>query len=169
MNELLKLLSSLLSSTKKTSTQPKRVERVDLIKKHEALRLEAYLPTPHDVWTIGYGHTKNVHEGMHITDQEAERLLRWDIEWVEDTLNEVVKVPLTQKQYDALASLVFNIGAGAFRKSTVLRRLNNKDYEGAADAFLMWNKQRQNGKLKVLRGLTKRRTEEMELFLDGTS
>lgn len=159
-----------VSSTKaveevsKTATKLKNVE---LIKRHEGLRLTAYLPTPNDKWTIGYGHTSTAKKGMTITEQEAEKLLLSDLAWVEDCIKRLVKVPLTQNQYDALGSLIFNIGEGNFSKSTVLKRLNSEDYKGAADAFLMWNKQRNKttGKMDVLNGLTKRREEERKLFL----
>lgn len=143
-----------------------RIKNVDAIKEHEALRLTAYLPTKDDVWTIGYGHTKTARQGMVITEAQAEQLLRGDLAWVEDVIDRLVKVPLTQNQHDAVGSLIFNIGEGNFSKSTVLRKLNTGDYRGAADAFLMWNKQRdkQTGKMNVLRGLTKRRQQERDLF-----
>lgn len=155
----------------RTSPKPRRVRRIDLIKKHEGLRLKAYMPTANDVWTIGYGHTKTARAGMVITEAKAEKLLREDIAWVRAAIAKYVKVPVSQDQYDALASLIFNIGAGAFSHSTVLRKLNASDMEGAADAFLMWNKQRnrKTGKLEVLRGLTRRRKEERLLFLKGTA
>ncbi len=144
-----------------------RLKNVDIIKRHEGLRLQAYLPTPNDKWTIGYGHTKTAQKGMVITEARAEELLKQDLAWVEDCIKRLVKVPLTQNQYDALASLIFNIGEGNFSKSTVLRKLNEKDYEGAASAFTMWNKQRNKstGEMDVLKGLTKRREEERKLFL----
>lgn len=132
-----------------------------LIKKWEELRLEAYLPTPNDVWTIGWGHTKTAKRGMKITRQEAQRLFDSDVQWAEDAVNNLVKVPLTQNQFDALVSFVFNIGETKFRKSTMLRKLNAGDYEGAAAEFPRWNKQ----KGEVLRGLVRRRAEEMEYFL----
>lgn len=143
-----------------------RIRNVDAIKKHEALRLTAYLPTKDDVWTIGYGHTKTARRGMVITEAQAEELLRQDLAWVEDVIDRFVKVPLTQNQRDAVGSLIFNIGGGAFSKSTVLRRLNAGDYRGAADAFLMWDKQRDRttGKMNTLRGLTRRRQEERAMF-----
>lgn len=149
-------------------TQPTKVHRIYHIKEHEALRLKAYLPTPHDVWTIGYGHTKTAKEGMVITEKEAMRLLREDLDWVEDVIEKLVKVRLSQMQYDALASFIFNLGEYNFRSSTLLRKLNAYDYVGAAKEFPRWNKQRQGGKLVVLRGLTRRREEEMNLFLEGT-
>jgi GH24 family phage-related lysozyme (muramidase) len=138
-----------------------KVHNIDIIKKHEGLRLEAYLPTPNDVWTIGYGHTHTTKQGMKITAGQAESLLRKDITWVEKAVNKLVVVPLTQNQFDALASFVFNVGEGAFSSSTLLRLLNSGDYEGAANQFLRWNKQ----KGRVLNGLTKRREEERKLFL----
>lgn len=143
-----------------------KIQNVNAIKEHEALRLTAYLPTKDDVWTIGWGHTKTAKQGMVITEAQAEVLLRQDLAWVEDTIDRLVKVPLTQNQHDAVGSLIFNIGGGAFSKSTVLRKLNAGDYRGAADAFRMWNKQRDRatGKMNVLRGLTKRREQERDLF-----
>ena len=148
---------------------PTRVHDLDHIKAWEALELKAYKPTPDDVWTIGWGHTKTAKRGMVITEEQAEELLRFDIAWVEDTIADLVKVPLTQKQYDALASLIFNIGRPNFTNSTVLRRLNQKAYKGAAEAFLMWDKQRgKDGVLRPLKGLQRRRQDERRMFLDGT-
>jgi GH24 family phage-related lysozyme (muramidase) len=138
-----------------------KINNISLIKKHEGLRLEAYLPTPNDVWTIGYGHTHTTKQGMKITEKQAEALLRKDIAWAEKAVNNLVVVPLTQNQFDALVSFVFNVGEGAFSTSTLLRLLNSGDYNGAANQFLRWNKQ----KGRVLNGLTKRREEERKLFL----
>ncbi len=155
-------------STTEVNRQPTRVSRIDLIKKHEALRLKAYLPTAHDVWTIGYGHTHTAKRGMVITKARAEQLLRIDLTWVRNVIAKEVKVPLSQPQYDALASFIFNLGGANFKSSTLLRKLNASDYRGAADQFLRWDKQRQNGRMVRLRGLTRRRQEERELFLEGT-
>ena len=149
------------------NVKPTKLKNIEIIKRHEGLRLQAYLPTPNDVWTIGYGHTKTAKQGMRITEAQAEELLRGDIRWVEDTINRLVKVNINQNQFDALGSLVFNIGASQFSKSSVLRRLNAGEYEEAANAFLMWTKQRdkKTGKMNVLPGLVKRRQEERALFL----
>jgi len=87
--------------------------------------------------------------------------LRTDVETSEHYVNNLVKVPLTQSQFDALVSLVFNIGGGAFRKSTLLLRLNDGEDLQAADEFLKWN--RAGG--KVMAGLVKRRESEREQFL----
>ena len=160
---LFDLLKTLLGGFRSPGN-PTRVSNLDHIKEWEALRLEAYKPTPDDVWTIGWGHTHTAREGMVITKREAERLLRVDLAWVRSTLEELVEVPLTQLQYDALASFIFNIGRPQFATSTLLRKLNAGDYLGAAEEFPRWNKQ----KGKVLRGLTRRRKQEREMFLNGT-
>jgi len=136
-------------------------QNVQMIKDSEALRLTAYLPTPNDRWTIGWGHTSNVSEGMTITEAQAEAFLRDDLAWAENAVNSKVTVGLTQHHFDALVSFVFNIGAGAFASSTLLRKLNAGDYEGAANEFPRWNKQAG----KVLGGLVTRRAAEMEYFL----
>ena len=142
------------------SRAPTGVKDVELIKESEGLRLEAYLPTPNDVWTIGYGHTKTAKKGMRITLAGAEALLYQDLAWVEAAIDTYVQVPLNQNQYDAIASFIYNVGATAFRKSTMLKLLNAGDYDGAANQFPRWNKQ----KGKVLNGLTKRRQKEKTLF-----
>lgn len=143
--------------------QPVRVKDIDSIKHWEQLRLKAYLPTPNDVWTIGWGHTGTAKMGMVITEAQAEKLLRGDLAWVRKTISDLVEVPLTQNQYDALASFIFNIGRPQFSKSTMLRRLNTYDMVGAAAEFPRWNKQ----KGKVLRGLTRRRKYEQLTFMEG--
>lgn len=137
-----------------------KVRDVSLIKEFEGLYLEAYL-CPAKKWTIGYGHTKTVKPGMKITEAGADALLRHDLAWCEDAVNDNVKVPLTQNQYDALVSFIFNVGAGAFKRSTLLRKLNAGDYAGAANEFPRWNK----GGGRVLRGLVRRREAERKLFL----
>lgn len=133
---------------------------IDLIKSYEQLKLKAYLPTPDDVWTIGWGHTKGVTKGMVITEEQANDFLEEDLKWVKDTLNDLVKVSLTQNQYDALGSFIFNIGRTAFAKSTLLGLLNQGKYDDVPNQLRRWNKQ--NG--KVLLGLTRRRAEEIKMW-----
>lgn len=135
----------------------------ELIKKWEALRLKAYLPTKDDKWTIGWGHTVGVTPGMVITEARAQELFDSDVAWATKAVNTKVKVGLTQHQFDALTSFVFNIGETAFSTSTLLRKLNAGDYEGAAAQFPRWIYQ--DG--KVLNGLVKRRAEEMAYFLEA--
>lgn len=132
---------------------------IELIKKYEGCRLTAY-KCPSNVWTIGYGHTKGVKKGMKITKAQAESYLKSDLITYEDTVNKYVKVSINQNQFDALVSFSFNCGMGALKTSALLKKLNKKDYSGAANEFLRWNKS--NG--KVLNGLTKRRKAERNLF-----
>ncbi len=139
----------------------------ELIKRHEGLRLEAY-PDPAsggDPWTIGYGHTHGVQRGDRITAEQADAFLAYDLAWVEEAIAESVKVPISQDQFDALASLIFNIGARAFKSSTLLRRLNAGDHIGAAGQFERWV----NAAGKRMPGLVKRRAEEAALFRAGMS
>ena len=138
-----------------------KIENDELIKRWEQLKLKAYLPTPNDVWTIGWGHTRTARQGMEITKEQAQALFDKDIAWVEAAIAKHVKVPLEQHQYDVIASWTFNVGERAMARSTLVKKLNAKDYQGAADQLLLWDKQ----KGKVLRGLTRRRQEEREYFL----
>lgn len=132
---------------------------LDLIKFFEGFSDTAY-KCPSDVWTIGYGHTLTVHEGMIITREEGEDLLKDDLYIMEQTVKNVVKVPLSQAQFDALTSLTFNIGQGSFKRSTLLEKLNSGDYEGAAEEFPKWR--RSGG--EILKGLERRRAAEKLLF-----
>lgn len=138
---------------------------LDLIKGFEGLRLKAYRDSA-GIPTIGYGHTKTARMGMKITGADAEELLRRDLATAEGAVNLRVEVPINQNQFDALVSFVFNLGGGAFRRSTLLRLLNAEDYAGAADQFPRWNKARVNGVLVALKGLTRRRAAERALFLE---
>ena len=119
------------------------------------------------VWTIGYGQTgsyygKRVRRGMATTKALAHAWLRdHSIKTYEDAVTQAVKMPLNQNQFDALVSFTYNVGVGALKQSTALRKLNAGDYAGAADALTMWTKC--NG--KVLAGLVRRRKEERALFL----
>lgn len=131
-----------------------------LIKKFEGCRLKVYKCAA-GVPTIGYGHTKNVRPFMVITQQEADELFEEDIKEFENAVNTLVKVPLTQNQYDALVSFTFNLGIGSLQQSTLLKLLNNGDYTGAAEQFKRWV---YAGKY-VVHGLVVRREEEKKLFL----
>lgn len=138
-----------------------KIENDELIKKWEKLELKAYLPTPNDVWTIGWGHTRGVKQGMVITKEQAQAFFDKDIAWVEAAIDKHIKVPLSQNQHDVIGSWTFNVGEGAMSRSTLVKKLNAKDYKGAADQLLLWDKQ----KGKVLKGLTRRRKEERDYFL----
>lgn len=134
-----------------------------LIKSFEGLRLESY-PDPATggrPWTLGYGHTKNVSPGMSVTEEEATEWLRDDMDIAEKCINNSVKGVITQNQFDALCSLIFNIGCGNFRSSTLLRKLNEGEDIAAGDEFLRWDK----AAGKKMAGLTRRREAERALFL----
>ena len=134
---------------------------IDLIKSYEKLRLKAYLPTPDDVWTIGWGHTgSDVVEGLVWTRERADEAFLEDTALVEKCVNGAVTLPLTQNEFDACCSLCFNIGCGAFKGSTLAKKLNASDLAGAEAEFKRWN--RQAG--KELAGLTRRRAQEAVLF-----
>jgi lysozyme len=97
------------------------------------------------VWTIGVGHTSaagapHVTPGMKISRPESLQILKTDLRDCEHHINDLVSVPLTQNQFDALVSFVFNIGWPTFAKSTILRKVNEKDYHGAAEAFDLYHK-----------------------------
>ncbi len=143
-------------------------EGIALIKGFEGCRLTAY-PDPGtggSPWTIGYGWTlpvdgKPVRPGMTIDQATADRLLKTGLVSYENDVLKIVKVKLTQGQFDALVSLAYNIGSRVLSTSTLLKKLNAGDIKGAADEFLRWNKA--GG--KVLNGLTRRREAERALFL----
>lgn len=120
------------------------------------------------LWTIGIGHL--IKEGERfttLTDKEIYDLLKSDVAVAEADVNRMVKVALTQNQFDALVCFVFNIGGGNFYKSTLLKLLNAGDYKGAANQFGKWNKARVKGELVEIAGLTARRERERALFLAG--
>lgn len=131
-----------------------------LIQQFEGCRLEAYRDSV-GVWTIGYGSTRGVEPGDRITKTQALELLEADVERHADYVRRYVNVALTQSQFDALCSFVFNVGGGAFQRSTLLRKLNDGDCFGAADELLRWTKA--GG--KELAGLVRRREAERALFL----
>ena len=131
-----------------------------IIKEFEGLRLTAYRCSA-NVPTIGYGHTKGVKMSDVITMDQADAFFAEDIKWVEDTIAKTVKVPVNTNQYEAIASLIYNVGGGAWIHSTILRKLNKGDYKGAADEFPRWNKA--GG--KVIKGLVRRRAAERKVFL----
>lgn len=119
--------------------QPGKISQrgINLIKRWEGFRSKAYL-CPANVWTIGYGHTATAKPGMCVSETEAEDLLKKDLARFENSVSRLVTVDLTQNQFDALVSFTFNVGTGALAKSTLLRKLNNKDYNDAASELDRW-------------------------------
>jgi lysozyme len=137
------------------------VDALDLIKKFEGLRLQAYQDVA-GIWTIGFGSTgPNVASGLSWTLQQAEDDLVQRVNALDQQLAQLVNVPLSGNQRSALLSLMYNIGAKAFAGSSVLRDLNAGNVQAAADDFLKWNMA--GGKVQP--DLQKRRTQERELFL----
>ena len=122
----------------------------------ESYRDSAYIPVAGDVPTIGFGTTEGVKMGDTITPPKALTRALADVQKFEGLIKKCVTVPLHQYEYDALVRFTYNVGAGAFCKSTLVKKLNAEDYEGACREMKRWN--RQGG--RVLDGLTKRRESE---------
>ena len=134
-------------------------EGLSLIKKFEGLRLKAYKCSA-NVLTIGYGHTGEVKETDKITLEEADSLLEKDIAKFEEYVSDNVIVELKQNQFDALVAWTFNLGVGNLRNSTMLKKLNEADYDSIPFEMRRWNKA--GG--KTLDGLIRRRKAEGLLF-----
>lgn len=131
----------------------------DIVKRSEGFRPTAYR-CPGNVWTLAFGHTKGVKEGDVCTLAQGEAWLHEDMAETAAAVNRLVHVPLTQNQFDALMSFVFNIGQGAFAQSTMLDRLTQGDYVLASAEFPKWKKA--GGRVQP--GLVTRRQRERDLF-----
>lgn len=153
-------MSSIQTRKETGSKEPTKIVHDDLIKKWEGLRLQSYQDTG-GVWTIGWGHTGTARPNQSISKAEAQRLFESDIAWAEKAVDTRVTVPLNQNQFDALVSFVFNVGESQFKRSTLLRVLNQGDYQEAADQFLRWVYD--NG--EFIQGLKNRRVHERQFFL----
>ena len=130
-----------------------------LIKKFEGCKLEAYQCSA-NVWTIGYGHTAGVSEGDVCTQEDADRMLAEDLEEFEGYVREAVDVPLEQHSFDALVAWTYNLGPGSLQSSTMLKRLNESNFDEVPNEMRRWNKS--GG--QVLDGLVRRREAEALLF-----
>lgn len=141
-------------------------DSIQLIKQWEGLRLTAY-PDPGSrdgtPWTIGYGHTKNVKKGQKITEAQAEQFLIEDLQTAITAVESTIKVPLTDNKFGALVSLVHNIGVTAFKKSTLVKKLNAGDYSSVPAQLLRWV----NNDGKKMQGLVNRRNAEIGLWVKG--
>ena len=138
-----------------------------LTENFEGLRLTAYPdPATHgDPWTIGYGHTgAEVHQGMTITQEQAEEFLMQDVQKAVQTVNSKVHTDLTQNEFDALVSFVYNLGVGAFQRSTLLKLLKSGNKTAASGEFPKWSMA--GG--KEVPGILKRRHAEQDCFLHST-
>jgi len=137
-------------------------EGIDLIKSFEGCELTAYRCSA-GVWTIGYGHTRDVTESDTCTQAKAELLLKSDLYEFERYVNNLVAVPLTQCQFDAMICFTYNLGPTNLKESTLLRVLNSGDYEAVPAQLIRWDKV--NG--RPLAGLTRRRIAEVDLLNKG--
>lgn len=124
---------------------------------------------PAGVWTIHAGVTNGVHEGMVVTEEQGEAMFRKEIASHETAVAQLVTVPLEQEHFDALVSFSYNVGQGNLKRSTLLRKLNRRDYDGAEEQFARWTKARVKGRMTILRGLVRRRKAEAAMFGDGTA
>ncbi len=136
---------------------------LNVIKKSEGLRLEAYLLAGQ--WLIGYGHAATAQPGITITEREAEQLLIADVRDAEAAVRRLVAVPINENEFSALVSLAYNMGSSAFAGIEVLRRLNAGDRAGAANAFRYLVFADIDGARVALEALKRRRSEERALFL----
>ena len=139
------------------------VDGLRLVQRFEGLRLSSYLDAV-GVWTIGWGHTGQVDgqplmADMTITREKADALLYLDLKRFEDCVQTSVARNATQDQFDAMVSFAYNVGCGAFKKSTLLKMFNASD-DRAASQFARWNR----GGGRVLKGLTRRRAVEAAMF-----
>jgi len=132
---------------------------VQIIKEEETLQLEAY--ELGGLWLIGYGHLMLEGEDDVITEAQADAFLVEDLHWCEGSIERYVDIPVTLNEFSAMVAFCYNVGSGKTRGSSIVRRINDEDRPGAANAFLLWN--RMNG--IVMQALAKRRARERTLFL----
>ena len=135
-------------------------EGLALIKKFEGCELEAYQCAA-GIWTIAYGRIKEVKEGHTCTQKQAEAWLDEELHEYQSYIDDMVEVDLEQCQFDALVSWVYNLGPSNLKSSTLLKVLNNSEYDEVPEQIKRWNKA--GG--KVLEGLVRRREAEALLFL----
>jgi len=135
-------------------------EGIKLIENFESLQLKAY-KCPAGIWTIGYGHTSGVTQGMTCTQAQAEQFLMQDLGTAENAVCKYVKLQINDNQFSALVSFTFNCGAGNLQSSTLLKKVNINPADATIrNEFMKWNK----GGGKVLAGLTRRRQAEADLY-----
>lgn len=138
---------------------------LDLIKSFEGFRAKA-AQLKNGGYTIGYGHVATAREGMQITREQAEELLKWDVKPIEYAIRQMCFAPISQQQFDALVSFVFNIGIDNFKDSDVLKHINQGEPIAAAIAMNAWRRANLNGKIIIVDALVRRRAHEMALFLE---
>ena len=132
---------------------------IDMVKHFEGFKAVAYL-CPANVWTIGYGRTKNVKDGDITSMPQATRDLEEELVEFGEQVHRVVDVELSQNEFDALTSWTYNLGVGNLQSSTLLKKLNSGDKNSVPSEMVRWNK----AAGKVLAGLTRRREAEAKLW-----
>jgi lysozyme len=137
---------------------------LELIKSFEGFRRKS-ARLPGGRYVVGYGHIRSAREGVEVSEADAEALLRYDLLPVEAAVNEWTFAPLTQNQFDALCSFAFSIGVKTFRRSDVLRRINEGAMLQAAAALDMWRRVELDGEGVIVDALVRRRAAEKALFL----
>lgn len=137
---------------------------LDLTEQFENCRLQSYQDS-RGIWTIGWGHTRGVGPGMTCSQAQADQWLLDDVQDAVNAVNLLVKIGLTQEEFDALVDFVFNCGVGNFQRSTLLAKLNANDVQGAIDEFDKWDLC--DG--TVIAGLLRRRNAERALFTLGAN
>lgn len=134
---------------------------IELTEMFEGIRLTAYQDQG-GRWTIGYGHTLDVHLGDTCTQRQAETWLQQDMAWAERVVNSAVTTQLTQGEYDALVDFTFNLGSGNFEHSQLLALVNQRNFAAAANEFDKWD----HADGQVVAGLLRRRETEAQEFKD---
>jgi lysozyme len=177
--QLERLDDSLTTKLKKSETyiaptpikpQPKPVSKlaINLIKEFEGFKDYAYIDTD-GTPVIGYGLSRiggsPVQIGDRISTTQADAALNAHIREIHQELEQIIKVDLSDRQLSALTSIAFNVGVDNIKNSTLVRKINTKDYTGAADEFLRWDKANLQGALVQMPGLSRRRAAERQLFL----
>ncbi len=137
---------------------------IELVKRFEGFRPRA-LRLDGGGWTIGYGHTASAREGAQVTEAEGEALLIYDLDRVARAIDPLVFTPLSRNQFNALVAFAFNVGVDAFRRSAVLKRVNEGELLQAAAALELWRRAELHGESLVLDALVRRRAAEKALFL----
>jgi lysozyme len=138
-------------------------EAVDLIKQWEGCSLDSYQDAK-GKWAVGYGQNgQHIGPGMRILQSEADQWLANHVAELQEQMTKLITVPITQKQFDALVSLVYNIGIGAFANSTLLKKLNTQHYDAAGMEILRWT----HSHGVELEGLVRRRSAEYRLYQEG--
>ncbi|WP_319421645.1 lysozyme [Pleurocapsa sp. FMAR1] len=160
------------TSLKKITPKPISPVAINLIKEFEGFERQAYIDTDGEA-VIGYGLSqiegKPVQVGDRVSAEQANAALKAQVQEIQQELDRAIKVKLSDRQLSALASLSFNVGVDYIAESTLIRKINAKDYAGAANEFLRWDKANVGGALVQMPGLTRRRQAERQLFLEGQS